>query len=180
MYKNYLLIALRTFWRNKIFSVINVLGLAIGISAALVIYLIVSYDLGFDKFEKGAEKIYRVVSDMKFPDGDFKNAGVPLPLVPAAQKELTGVETFVPVKVANRIKVAIAVAGVQAPEVYKSQTKIIYTNNNTGTLHVKRAANWAGRSIYRHDAATGRFVWYCTHHHFFIKAKCYALEQPCQ
>ena len=130
MYKNYLLIALRTFWRNKIFSVINVLGLAIGISAALVIYLIVSYDLGFDKFEKGAERIYRVVSDMKFPDGDFKNAGVPLPLVPAAQKELTGVETFVPVKVANRIKVAIAVAGVQAPEVYKSQTKIIYTNNN--------------------------------------------------
>ncbi len=130
MYKNYLLIAFRTFWRNKIFSFINIAGLAIGISAALVIFLIVKYDFGFDKFEKKGERIYRVVSDMKFPDSDFKNAGVPLPLIPAAQKDITGVEIFVPVTVANRMKVTIAVAGIQSPDIYKSQTRIIYSNNN--------------------------------------------------
>ena len=52
MFKNYFLIAVRNFWRNKIFSVINIAGLAIGISAALVIYLIVHYEFSFEKFQK--------------------------------------------------------------------------------------------------------------------------------
>jgi len=41
MFKNYLIIAFRNFWRKKVFSIINIAGLAIGMSAALVIYLIV-------------------------------------------------------------------------------------------------------------------------------------------
>ena len=53
MIKNYFIVACRNFWRNKIFSVINVLGLSIGISASLVIFLIVYYEFSFDKFEKG-------------------------------------------------------------------------------------------------------------------------------
>jgi putative ABC transport system permease protein len=52
MIKNYFRIALRQFWRNKTFSFINVAGLSIGISAALVIYLIVHYDFTFDRFER--------------------------------------------------------------------------------------------------------------------------------
>ena len=47
MIKNYLTIALRNFWKNKIFSSINVIGLAIGISAALVIYLDVQFEFSF-------------------------------------------------------------------------------------------------------------------------------------
>jgi hypothetical protein len=72
MVKNYLKIAFRNFRHNKIFSFINIVGLAIGISASLVIYLIVSYDFSFEKFEKDRGRIYRVVSDMKFPDNDLK------------------------------------------------------------------------------------------------------------
>lgn len=49
MFKTYLTIAYRNFIRNKIFSLINVLGLSIGISASLVIFLIVHYDFSFDK-----------------------------------------------------------------------------------------------------------------------------------
>ena len=52
MIKNYFKIAFRNFQRNKIFSIINVFGLSIGISAALVIFLIVHYEFSFDKFEK--------------------------------------------------------------------------------------------------------------------------------
>ena len=51
MFKNYFKTAFRNLAKNKIFSLINVSGLSIGISSALVIYLIVSYDLSFDKFE---------------------------------------------------------------------------------------------------------------------------------
>src|SRR5690348_1614556 len=92
MLKNYFLIAVRNFWKNKVFSFINILGLSIGISAALVIYLIVAYDLSFDKFHKDSNRIYRVVSDLKFPDQDFKNSGVPAPLPETFRKEVTGVE----------------------------------------------------------------------------------------
>jgi len=57
MLKNYFILAIRNFWKQKIFSLINVSGLAIGISAALVIYLLVQYDFSFDKFHKRGNSI---------------------------------------------------------------------------------------------------------------------------
>ncbi len=65
MLKNYFLVELRTFRRNKTFSFINVIGLSIGISASLVIFLLVQYDFSFDKFEKDGARIYRVVAHGK-------------------------------------------------------------------------------------------------------------------
>jgi len=85
MFKNYFKTARRNLWRNKIFALINIAGLAIGISASLVIYLLVNYDFTFDKFEKDGDRIYRVVSDFMFGGESFNNSGVPSPM-PAAIK----------------------------------------------------------------------------------------------
>lgn len=74
MFKNYFTVALRNFQRNKIFSLINIAGLAIGISASLVIYLIVQHEFNFDKFHKDGDRIYRVVSKMEFPDMTIHNS----------------------------------------------------------------------------------------------------------
>ncbi len=63
MIKNYLKIALRGFWKHKVFTLINITGLSIGISASIVIFLISYYDFSFDKFHKDSDRIYRVVSD---------------------------------------------------------------------------------------------------------------------
>ncbi|HRH58998.1 MAG TPA: ABC transporter permease [Chitinophagaceae bacterium] len=130
MIKNYFKTAWRNVSRNKIFSFINIVGLAIGISASLVIYLIVSFDLSFDKFEKNGDRIYRVVSDMKFPDQDFKNAGVPMPLIPAAQKELTGIEMFIPLSQPGGLNVSITPDAGSKPAVFKNQSDIVYADNN--------------------------------------------------
>src|SRR5919112_1971318 len=97
MLKNYLTTAMRNFFRHKIFSLINVLGLAIGISSALVIFLIVYYEFSFDKFEKNGDRIYRVVLDAKFGGNEGHSAAVPAPLGAAIQNEVTGVENTVPV-----------------------------------------------------------------------------------
>ena len=94
MLKNYFTITLRNIWKHKIFSLINISGLAIGISAALVIYLVVAYDFGFDRFEPGRERIYRVVSEIKFPGQMIQNQGVPSPLPDALKKDLTGFEVI--------------------------------------------------------------------------------------
>ena len=92
MFKNYFTVALRNFQRNKIFSLINIAGLAIGISASLVIYLIVQHEFNFDKFHKDGERIYRVVSKIEFTDLTIHNSGVPVPTVKAARNEITGLE----------------------------------------------------------------------------------------
>src|ERR1700744_3909876 len=85
--------ASRRIRHNKLFSLINVLGLSIGISAALVIYLIVSYEFSFNAFQRGGSRIYRTVTVTKFAGSDpGYNSGIPDPLPAAALKEVPGIE----------------------------------------------------------------------------------------
>ncbi|HTB25264.1 MAG TPA: ABC transporter permease, partial [Puia sp.] len=95
MIKNYIAVAYRNFIRNKIFSLINVLGLSIGISSALVIFLIVHYDLTFDKFEKDSNRLYRVVTIMTFSGTPMYFSGVASPMAETVKKEVPGVEETV-------------------------------------------------------------------------------------
>src|SRR5678810_762552 len=120
MLKNYFTIAIRNFWKQKIFSLINVAGLAIGISAALVIYLLVQFEFSFEKFRKDNERIYRVVTDITFPGGSlFRNSGVPMPLPKAIRTDLTGIETVTHFVSGNEAKVSMAVTGSQSPAEFK-------------------------------------------------------------
>ena len=129
MIKNYFTIAVRNFRKNKIFALINISGLAIGISAALVIYLIVQFEFGFEKFRKDGDRIYRVVSEMTFPgDVKYKNSGVPMPMPNAVRADLTGIETASHFVTTYDFKVAVPFAGSQSPAIFKKQTNIIYAD----------------------------------------------------
>src|ERR1700722_9262098 len=90
MIKNYVLTALRNLRTTKTFSLINIFGLAIGISAALVIYLIIDFDLSFEDFQPNAARIYRVVTDVNMTGDEFHLPAAPSPLPAAARKDLTG------------------------------------------------------------------------------------------
>lgn len=92
MLKNYVKIAWRNIWKNRVFSVINIAGLSIGISAALVIYTMVTYEFSFDTFHKEGHRIYRIVTNSSFAEKVFPNSGVPAPLAKAVSKEITGIE----------------------------------------------------------------------------------------
>ena len=129
MLKNYFTIAIRNFWKQKIFSVINVSGLAIGISAALVIYLLVQFEFSFEKFRKDNDRIYRVITDITFPgESLFRNSGVPMPMPKAIRSDLTGIETITHFVTAWETKVTVPVAGSQSPAEFKRQTDIIYAD----------------------------------------------------
>lgn len=128
MLKNYFTIALRNFWRHKVFSLINIFGLAIGISASLVIYLIVQYEFSFDKFHKDGDRIYRVVSKIEFPDLTIHNSGVPVPTAKAIRNEVTGLEGVTHFITPYNIKVAVPLTGNQSPAVFKKQKDIIYAD----------------------------------------------------
>src|SRR5579872_3340086 len=63
MIRNYLLIGLRNLVKHRVFSLINVLGLAIGMAASLLIFQYVRYELSYDRFEPNAARIYRLQLD---------------------------------------------------------------------------------------------------------------------
>src|SRR5215510_12806422 len=128
MFKNYLLSAFRSFGRNKIFTLINVAGLAIGISASLVIFLIVHYEFSYDKFHKDRERIYRVVTNMHFPGMDFKNSGVPGPLPAAVRSEIPGVESSTVFWLAHETKASIPSRN-KADAVFRKQKDIAYADD---------------------------------------------------
>jgi putative ABC transport system permease protein len=125
MIKNYLLTALRNLWRTRSFSFINILGLAIGISAAMVIYLIVHFDLSFDDFQPNRDRIYRVVTDENFSGVPYHIAGVPYPLPAAARKELVGLKEVVPLWT---ISPRVTIPGQPQPTTIKEQQYVTYTD----------------------------------------------------
>lgn len=84
--------SLRILFRNKLISLIHILGLAIGLSAATVIFLMVRYDFGFDHFHKNGDRIYRVVTDESFAGTPFDCPAVPSALPLVADSGLAGLE----------------------------------------------------------------------------------------
>lgn len=86
MYKNYLVIAWRTFLKSKGYSFINISGLAVGLSACLLIGLYVKHELSYDSFHKNADRIYRVSMELKFGDNHL-NLALANPLFGETAKE---------------------------------------------------------------------------------------------
>lgn len=91
MFRNFLTIAWRSLLRNKLHSFINVTGLAIGVAACMVIYLIVDFELSFNKEHAGYDHIYRIHSSFQ---GVFSglNRGAPTAVAPTIKDEFKGVE----------------------------------------------------------------------------------------
>jgi len=95
MFKNYLKIAFRNLWKHKVFSFINIMGLTVGMTACFLIFLYVSFELSYDSFHSKADRIYRIVCDIKTPT-EVINAGGPSWAVPPNVKdEFPEVESFV-------------------------------------------------------------------------------------
>jgi len=94
MFKNYLKIAWRNLWKNKVFSAINIIGLSIGMAACIVIMLFVAYEKSFDSFH--SKNIYRLNEVQKFP-GMVSSQKVGLsmfPMGPTMRAEFPEIRNF--------------------------------------------------------------------------------------
>lgn len=130
MLKNYLRVAFRSFTRNVSFSIILVLGLAIGISASLVIFMIVRFENSFDEFEADADRIYRVVMDLRFNGVDGHSPAVPAPAANAVQQEINGIDATVPVmQFQGDAAVDVSTARGGKEITFKDQPDIVFTND---------------------------------------------------
>src|SRR5215208_681152 len=74
MFGNYFKVTLRNIMKNKLFSFINIAGLAVGMAACLLILQYVSFHLSFDRFNLNADNLYRVVND-RYQEGKLVQHG---------------------------------------------------------------------------------------------------------
>ena len=96
MFKNYIKIALRTLFKQKLYSIINVTGLAVGIASCILIYLFVQNELSYDAFHKNADRLYRVYITEDLPERDpFSYVEAPWQLAEALEQSFPEVERAV-------------------------------------------------------------------------------------
>ncbi len=95
MLNNYIKTALRNIRGNKFYSIINILGLSIGMACALLLLLYVRDELTYDKYHKNYKNIYRLESVYKFESGTVKMANTAVPLGPVLKDEFTEVKDYV-------------------------------------------------------------------------------------
>jgi putative ABC transport system permease protein len=98
MIRNYFKTAFRNLYRNKIYSFINIAGLSIGLSCAILILLYVKDEVSFDKFLKNVNNIYRVVSKSKRDGIEHKDGVTGYLQGPRFTQNIPGIQSFVRVQ----------------------------------------------------------------------------------
>lgn len=97
MAKNYATIALRNIRKHKVFSIINIMGLSIGISLCLFVISLIFFMYGSDRFHEKKDRIFRVVSQTITERAVLERATAPLPLA-GELEQMPGIETVVRIK----------------------------------------------------------------------------------
>ncbi len=95
MIKNYIKITFRNLQKNKVFSLINISGLTIGLAAFWLIALFVADELSFDRYHENADRIYRVVQHAKWDGGKFDLTGTSAPFAPALKNDFPEIKEAV-------------------------------------------------------------------------------------
>jgi putative ABC transport system permease protein len=92
MFKNFFLIAVRNIARHKVFTLINVTGLAVGLAASLFILLWVQDEFSFEKFNLKGENIYRVEEDQFYSGARYHVTVTPVPSGPVWKEKIPEIE----------------------------------------------------------------------------------------
>ncbi len=92
MLKNYLKIAFRNIRKHKIYTFINISGLAIGMACCLLIFLWVKFELGYDRFHEKADRIYRIANEAQIGKTEINQTMTSAPLGPRLKADYPQVE----------------------------------------------------------------------------------------
>lgn len=92
MFKSFLIISARYIRKNRLYTFINVSGLALGVACCAIIFLMIRFETSFDNYHKNAERIYRVNLNYQTSQGTELSGYNFTPLTEAVRRELTGIE----------------------------------------------------------------------------------------
>jgi putative ABC transport system permease protein len=106
MIKNYLKIALRSLLKQRVYTIINVLGLSVGIASCLLITLFVTDEFSFDRFHDKADRIYKVWLERKYPNHITNYAIIPHSFGDVISRDFPEVEATVKLGGPNETQVS--------------------------------------------------------------------------
>jgi putative ABC transport system permease protein len=95
MILSYFTVALRNLLRHKLFSAINIGGLAIGLAAFWMIALYIGNELSYDRYHANADRIFRIAQHAQWDGGDFHGPITPAPYAAAMQADFPEIEEVV-------------------------------------------------------------------------------------
>ena len=102
MWRNYFVVALRNISKNRVFTLINVSGLAIGLASSILILLFIIKELSFDRFHTHADQIHRLYIDGGIGEQTFRGAWTSMTMAPTFTDEIPEIERFVRFDVFNQ------------------------------------------------------------------------------
>ncbi len=126
MLKNYFTTAYRNLLRNKSYAAINLIGLAVGIAACLLIFLVIQFETSFDTFHKKKESIYRVVSEFNRPDGKSYSSGAPLPVADALRIDYPQLKLVAAITASDNDQISIADNNNVPIKKFREETGVFY------------------------------------------------------
>ncbi|HMQ05910.1 MAG TPA: ABC transporter permease [Saprospiraceae bacterium] len=95
MIKNYITIAFRNIRKHSFYSIVNILGLSVGVAVCLIIALFIVNELSYDRHFENAHRIYRIESDIMFGGNHFQMTYSPAPMADALPLEFQEIEAAV-------------------------------------------------------------------------------------
>lgn len=127
MFKRFLLSTFRNFKKNKSYTLINILGLAIGITCSLLIFIVIQFELSFDTFHSNKDRIYRINIDSERPSGMSYMPATPYPIAKALTTEFPEVEKVALVRYDNQG--SFTIEG-QPENAFQEENGVVVTNSN--------------------------------------------------
>ena len=124
MFKNLIKVALRNIWKKKLFSLINIIGLSVGIACFFLIIINVRHESSYDRFQKNGDRIYRVALERIYPDNVIFYAIIPYSIGDAMTTDFPEIEKMTRV-LASRNPVTL-----KYQEKSYEEKKIIFVEEN--------------------------------------------------
>ena len=145
MFKLNFKIAFRNLYKNKLYTLINISGLSIGMTGCILIFLFIKFQLSFDTNFTHADRIYRFVTDWNYNSFDDYSSGVPLPFGPAAKAELPEVEKIARI---SRSSGVVLLKDSTGNPIFKAQKEVYFTEPELfDILQVKWLSGTTSRSL---------------------------------
>jgi len=127
MIRSYFISNLRALWRNRSQTAVNLVGLTLGISCSIIVFLVVRFELSYDTYHPDADRIYRVVTKYTNSDQPGYGAGTTYPLPDAIRKDFPDPE-WVTITDANVADPVIAITGDDGSIQRFKETRVMFAD----------------------------------------------------
>jgi len=125
MWTNYLKMAVRSLWRNRLYSLLNLVGLAVGLAASVMILLWVQSEMSFDSYHRETDRTYRVTNTLDVGgDEPWVWSASPFILGETAQRQIPGIQCIARTKTPMRVPIF------QINDAFYSEKKTAYVDSN--------------------------------------------------